>query len=253
MAKFLLKLLLILFAFNSFGQTFRGIIFTNTNDKTIGHSATMNTGNVKELMTTIADKLNLTAKINVYNGDSYKFETLDSVLKSLKTDSGDVVFFYLNSHGYKSSNSSKFPRIYIKSATSNRYLVSTDTINARLKSHSTKPSSIITIIQACNRLTSGNPDLPIIANPFNDYSEENLKTLFYSNSNVMVTSSQRGKTSIATPKGSHFTLSFIKALTEECQNTNPGALSWNGVLEKSKEYSLYLNRRRYPVWKITSL
>ncbi len=239
--------------FTCYSQTFHGIVFTNTNDKTIGNSATKNTQNIQALMLDISTQLNFKANISVYNGQSYTYEKLDSVLKSLKTDAGDVIFFYLNSHGYKSSTSSNFPRISIKSKSARGFLVSTDTINARLISQSTNPQSIITVIQSCNRITSSSPDLPLTTKGFTDFSEQNFKKLFLSGLNVMVTSSQRGKTSIATSKGSHFSLSFIKALREDCQNENPSTVTWESVLENAKKYSLSLNRKRYPVWNIKPL
>ncbi len=251
--KSILTLAVCLFTFKCNSQTFHGIIFTNTNDKTIGKSAKKNTQNIQVLMSNIATKLYFKADINAYYGNNYNYEKLDSVLKSLKTNSGDVVFFYLNGHGYKSSSFSNFPRVSIESISSRRFLVSTDTINARIITKSTKPQSILTVIQSCNRTKSSYHDLPLITQGLVDYSEENFKNLFLSGLNVMVTSSQRGKTSIATSKGSHFTLSFIKALSEVCQNETPTTVTWKGVLEKAKKYSLSLNRSRYPVWNIKPL
>lgn len=252
--KLLMSLMLLVCVYAGNAQTLRALVFTNTNDKTIGNSAKKNTGNISDIVKDIAEKLDYKLELNVFSGSAYTHENLDSVLTNLRVDSGDVVFFYINTHGYKSSTVSDFPRLSISSERfPKHYLVSADTINQRLLGKAAEAASVLTITQSCNRVKSRSPDLPIGEIAITDFSKENYRSLFLSGLNVMVTSSQRGKTSIATPKGSHFTLSFIKALSEEAALQKPGSVKWEQVLKKATRYGRLLNRSRYPVWKINPL
>jgi hypothetical protein len=229
-------------------QTFHAFIFGKTDDRTIGTSASQNMTHIRELSGTIAQSLKMNPDIVVFDGPRFNYETLDSLLKNFKTAPNDVVFFYLNSHGYRHSSNDLFPRIVIRSSQSKKYLLSTSTINSRLRASNAGAQSIVTVIQACNKTTS-------IAEGFDLLPKgvENYESLFLSKKNVMVTSSQRGRTSIATSKGSVFTNAFIFTLHEEVIKPRTEPLTWEEVLEKTKAACLKKDRKRHPVWNISNL
>lgn len=238
----------------SFSQTFHAIIFVNTNDDDLKVSTAKNAENIVNLFNEIASELKYTLKLDTFKGDNYNFEKLDSVLMNLTIAKDDIVFFYINNHGYRSSNGSVFPRISIphKSSTK-KYLVSADTINERLVSNCKDAYSVVTMIQACNKKTSSKIDLTLSVNNFTDMSSINYKSLFLSRLNIIMTSSQPGKTSIATTDGSHFTISFIKAITEITDQNDNGTLNWDMVMKLATKYSESLNRRRHPVYQLKNL
>lgn len=256
MKKILLLILVPLFFFTSVqSQTVHAFIYVNTTDKTIGKSATRNKEIVTDFLKSVAAKTGFLLDLKIMEAKDFNYENMHKHINECKVPKGDMVFFYINTHGYKKSDSNKFPRLVIESTNplEKKYLVSSSEINDVLVKNNPGAGSVITIIQACNRLTNSSADLPI-EQGFLDNSTQNLLLLFKARVNVMVTSSQRGKTSIANSvKGSQYTRSFIQAVENSTKSAQPGSLSWEEVLQLSKKYALQLNAKRYPVWDIKNL
>lgn len=260
MKKYALAIIALLIIFRCNSQTMHAIIFAKTNDKTIGLSAKKNSQIMVALAGLISQQLNYTLNQYVFEGNEFTHKNLDSILRHLQVKNGDIVLFYISTHGYKSSNPSKFPRLVFKDPGPERRLVSADTINKYLVQISAAAKSVITITQACNKTTNASKDLPIpiledksIA-LYKLLKPENIKLLFLSGNNIQITSSMRGKTSIAnSSKGSNFTRSLARALIEATvDSTRP---SWNDVLTKARSYSNKLDGKkpRHPQWEIRKL
>lgn len=255
---FCIPLLVLILINPASSQTLHTIIFTNTKDNTICASAAKNTGHIRSITQAVAEKAGLLLHEQVFDGDQYNFDNLKSIMTSLEVKKEDAVFFYFNSHGFKSNSESNFPRIVIETNSSARFLFSSDKINEALKIKCNGCALNITVIQACNKITrSTNHDLEVDTRPLlTDFSEENFTNLFRSRQNILVISSRRGKTSIALPsKGSVFTMAFAKALIETARNEQPAEVSWKKILHVSKKITLSRegHRNRFPVWSMQPL
>jgi len=246
-------------------QNFHGVIFANT-DANIGRAIQKNADNVLQLYKGIAANLNYNFISHEFAGTRFSYENLDSFLTNFRVNDGDVIFFYISSHGFKSSNNNPFPRILmINDKKIKKRLYRCSAINERLIANNRNSGSVVTIFQACNRTVSGTSDIDIsdasqLLSPENFV--KNYQKLFTNKENLMIASSQRGKTSSNTPSlGSHFTRAFVTTFPGYMQNNRPDAINWQNLMQQvkityikiQKEFRTRKKDRRNPVFQVNHL
>jgi hypothetical protein len=211
-------------------QTFHGIIFANTYDKEIGEAAQNDLKKIKLLYDTICKNLNYNLDTIIKAGSDFTYQNLQTSVNQLLVNEGDIIFFYVVTHGSKNSKDS-FPNVFI-----NGRGISMSELQDSLSNRFPEAQTIITISQACN---SGSvPNQPIhfmLAPPIN--MQHNYRPLFVNKQRIIATSSQKGKSSYSTASGSYFTQAFFTTLLN--YTGQDFAKDWNELFQKvNRQYNI---------------
>lgn len=252
--KLLIALLLCFLCFNLKAlkaQTFHAIIFADTNDSDIGASCGKDLNNMSILFTNISTATGMQLNTIYCSEDECNKETLFDEIRRMQVGSNDVVFFYYTGHGGRAvDEKSPFPQLAFQGNRDSDYYPLAK-INDRIKQKN--PRLVVSMSDACNSIVSGTTSKGVSkGNSYiskgvsNLYSELFLKT----KGNIIVTSSQKGETSIAVDDGGVFSLAFITVL-EEFEKRGVNA-SWQTVMEKTKEatYASLITSKHTPYFEI---
>lgn len=251
-----LLLILTLVVSSSFGQTLHTFLFCKTSDPKIGNSVKINYGNMQEAAQIIASNLEYTYKEYPLTGNSFNAINVQRTIASAVIKPEDIVILYFSTHGAKSKwDSNIFPQIDIPDS-----LVSAYKVHKQLTDK--KPKSIITMIEACSGFQRITPQQSFIYQNMGDdidieksitYKKENIKKIFLTNCNTIITAGQPGKNTWATSEGSMFTNCFLRAFGEYSDLEDINKVSWDNLLQQCKQYTYDMTRftsiKYYPVWE----
>lgn len=254
-------------------QTLHAIIFANTecpgdprnpNDPGIGPSVSGDYYRMKIEMTTIAAFIDYELKTHYYIGDQEQFsrESLEKVLKGLKCDPQDIVFFYYSGHGSRSKNEkTDFPQMNfvvdpyksrIPESTANYPLYN---VMTRIKEKS--PRLTIVLGDMCNSVANWvtPKTLPFdkAATKVEDAPVKFYKDLFLNvKGSLIATSSKPGQTSAAYSDGGAFTLGFMESLQQMVsEGMEP---SWKNLLDYSVAATESRTQcRQTPIYDVSDL
>ncbi len=169
----------------------------------------------------VAQAAGLTLKDRVYAGSDFTIDNVKNAVNSIQAGPDDVVFFYYSGHGFRTpTKQGRWPYFYFHSNNTIDFGWVADT----LKSKGARLA--ISLVDACNNVVNVQVrELQKAAGG----STEGYRRLFTEYKGFVTgASSIPGETSIATSNGSLFTISFIKSLQNETQQSNP---SWETVMQ----------------------
>lgn len=251
---------------------FHAFLFANTNDNIIGPGCREDLSNITQQVGVISTAIGYRLDQQTFDGFNFDTSSLNKLLQNstITVNDSDVIFLYFDSHGGRiKADTGDFPRILFPKR--DQY-VSSEAIHSRFK-NKFHPKLLVTFIDACDSLA------PIeksqIAYFKDAYQHEFPKTLHmnqvnfykklwkYSSGDIIMTSSQKGATSICSPDGSVFTNEFIR-VSERFSNMHGGMevtpSTWNNFLielqRSTKASALRISFEawgdtniRYPVWR----
>ncbi|MHA4811301.1 caspase family protein [Flavitalea flava] len=249
---------------------FHAFLFANTNDVAIGVACREDLSNITRQVGVICTATGYRLDQQTFDGFNFDTSNINKVLQNSTINDSDVIFLYFCSHGGRTkADTGDFPNILFPGR--DQY-VSSENIHTRFK-NKFHPKLLVTFINACDSL------MPVEQSQIvyfkEAYKHEFPKTLRmnqvnfykklwkYSNGDIIMTSSQKGATSLGTSDGSIFTNEFIR-VSEQFSNMHGGMevtpTTWNNFfnyLQRSTKakaawtsYTYWHDTTsRFPVWK----
>ena len=241
-------------------QRFHAFLFCKTNDNEIGNSVRINYENMREELQLIAFALNYDFIEHSVTGFNFNVQNVRTAIEKADVKEGDVVFLYFSTHGAKSTyDSNIFPQIDIPNS-----LVSAYGEHKLLLAK--KPKLIITAIEACSGYEDITPQEAFVYEQsvtsqtiqgLTQIQIENIKTLFSSPCEIIITAGEPGKNTWATSQGSMFTNCFLRAINEYINIQDTQNVTWNKLLNQAKQYTWDMTTattiQYYPVWQFKRL
>lgn len=250
-------LFVIAIAQNSNGQTIHGIVFSNSDDRTIGTSCLLDYQNMKEEFKRMKNATGYRLSDEYFIGYNFKKTNLLNKLNNLSVRKGDIIFFYISTHGVRSyDDKSKYPQVQLNNTSypSESDLLSAEAIHNKLKNnYGHSASLIITMIDACNSYSNISAASTVIGKGtgdckpcLNSTEVNNYKRFFtQTKGDILVTSSKKGQTSAATDKGSAFTNAYLNTMRSAVSKSYE--YSWSSVLSSASKKT-YQSFRHNPVY-----
>jgi len=255
----------------SYSQTIYSLVFSYTEDNTIGQGCYIDYKNTKSEVQAISQALGQNLIERHFTSDFNK-TNLDNVINNLGVNPDDIIFLYISTHGARSSqgDNNQFPQIVVPSSNTQVMVSSYNYIYSKIKNLNARLT--ITLIDACNGYANITPKEVTIygktyskktSNTLTNFQKSNYLKLFKNyKGNLLVSSSEPGKYSISTSAGSIFTNCFFQALhyyTDMEDQTNIKYINWTNLLNRAKQYTLNETQRvssqdrdfqpYYPVWE----
>ena len=247
-------------------------LFSNTSDIKIGMSCYKDFTNMESQVKIISDAIGYESDITSYVGLNFDTTNLYKIRNSAVVKDSDVMILYFSSHGGRStSDTSEFPDVVFPGRST--VLVNAESIHNEFKTKF-HPKLLITIIDACNDTVANLSQSQIVY--FKDSYEhefpKNLhlnEALFYkrlfknSYGDIILCSSQKGKTSFTNSLGSILTNELIRSwemLSKRSGQVEILPITWESFLKCMKyqamNKSLLISSThyndttsRYPVWR----
>jgi hypothetical protein len=219
---------------SAYADSLKAYIFVDSLDMRIGKSVENDGEYFKQTIEKISKAIDYKAEVKIFKGNEY---TKENIMKILNNDAksvgaNDILIFYTSSHG--TNVSGDFPDVL----DSNHDLISVEKeihpkvkgTNARLK---------MTIIDACNNISNIDPiTRDLSSKSLSVLLKNNYKSLFVkSKGDLLITSSEKGKFSIAGPRYSVFTEQFISAINNMASLKDTIKVSWKNALEKASDFT----------------
>lgn len=219
-------------------QTMYSIIVANTEDSSIGKSCEIDQMMMIAEMNTVAKSIGYEIIITTISHSKFCFEEVDYVIKNLKCNSNDIIWFYYTGHGFnKTDHASKWPVMALNTGG-----FPLDLIHIKLMQKGARLN--VTMGDCCNNILDASKAINknlVVADEDISSKEKIYKNLFLKpKGNILVSSSEKGESSYSHPyKGSYFTDEFNKALVYAVNYSN--TLSWEALLNDVKNRVLRLN------------
>jgi hypothetical protein len=256
MKKFILLFSIVCLSTNCFSQVFHAFLFCKTNDPNIHQSVTINYGNVQNELQKIASALQLTYVEHSATGRNFTAPTVKKIIENTDVGENDIVFMYFSTHGAMTRyDSNIFPQLDIPTEMVSAY---TQHLSMRKKN----PKLVITAIEACSGYLNITPqeafvyqgiDNKIPVPGLSDLEIRNIKKLFSSNCDLVITAGNPGKNTWATSSGSMFTNCLLRSMHEQFDTENELMVSWDRLLNQAKIYTSAMTANTpiqyYPVWE----
>jgi len=253
--------MLIVLTHLSKGQKLHAFLFCKTLDDSIGTSVSINYVKMSDELKKIANNINYKYTDHSKTGTDYTFNQVLTEIDTSKIGPNDIVFLYCSSHGAKSPDDlTPFPQLDIPDTLFSSYKLYENLLRK-------KPKMLFAMVEACSDYLNIVPQ-SIKQNGFllvgqgytppkipNKTANErnNIRKLFSSNCNIIISAGQPGKTTYATPFGSIFTNSFLKAFDKSIQSLDTAKVNWDEILHQcsiftSDESTYYSKESYHPIW-----
>lgn len=259
MKRFALLLLMVFFLCHVLSaQQFHAFLFCKTFDETIGPSATVNYGKMGKQMQLMATALGMPFVEHSVLGSRFTASEVDKELANVKIEKDDIVILYISSHGAKSEyDSNIFPQIQIPESYVSAYKKHKELLK-------NKPLCLITILEACSGYLDISPQEGFVTEQsisdkgvsrLGGRQIANIKKLFSSACEIIVTAGEPGKNTYATSRGSFFTNSLVRAMEDyvNMKQSRAEMVTWKNLLEQASVYTQQLTRNTpiqyHPVWE----
>lgn len=235
MKNIILFIILLLYCEDIFPQTFHCFLFCNTNEKDIGKGVEKNYSLVKRTIPKIAKVIDYKPVLHSIIGEQFNNHLSLQILDTCQFQNDDIVLIYFNSHGLRSyEEQSFFPRIKM----GNGYK-SIEDIYSNFKKNK-KVKSVMMLIDACNSYQKNfTPLFPLIEPiesedieniTYTGTQENNIKTLFSSSCNFIITAGDVGQYAWTSDNGSVFTSTFFNTFNQYIKRTDV-TFSWENFME----------------------
>ncbi|MEM6846270.1 MAG: caspase family protein [Bacteroidota bacterium] len=176
--------------------------------------------------------------LEIYTGD-FSPRGVERALNRVNASENDAIMFYYSGHGFRyrdqSNRSSKFPYMFLSKEDGHPHEVGMSLESVKDKLRSKGARLVLVFGNLCNN--SIKIDEPVRMPT--DFASEAYKRLFlFSEGYLISSSSVPGQYSYATNKGGIFTLSFLEAMQEQTTARQGMNLTWNKLLDETKEKAL---------------
>lgn len=242
------------------------ITVANTNDETIGKSATVDLQNVNTLFSGIALNIGITKIIPLQiSGSGYSKHAVLAALKALaaqKPSSSDIIIFYFSGHGFRlPGDVSAYPNLSFRTPENRKdnvvgdYIPLEEVYNQLM---ALKPRVCMVFGDCCNASIYENPVFgtdvikPKGAGTLGDFNVETAKKLFLPPEPIamLVGSVQKGHLSVGnTSLGGYFTHFFTAELEKNLWGYYSGALLNFDGASNSVWLRILLAAREDTYWK----
>ncbi len=225
------------------------VIVADTADESIGSSTAADFQKVRAEAQKISSYTGLRLKEVTLKGKDVRPAVLLRKMEQLRVNEDDVVFFYFSGHGYRTSDKegNPWPNLFFS-------LVSEgiDFSFVAKELQEKKPRLLLLLADVCNSFVPDAWAPPLVykafggAAPDQEVIKANYRSLFLETSGtVMITSSEVGEYSYATPEGGLFTLEFLKSLNKAVKSTEYP--DWELILGES---SINVAPDQHPIWNV---
>lgn len=242
----------------SISQKLHAFLFCKTNDPEIRVSVSLNFSRFNDQTILIAEALGIERIPHICTGLDFKASKVSSIIANSNIDSNDIVIMYFSTHGEISIyDEIIFPQLDIPNE-----MVSAYNKHKQLVAH--RPKFILTIIEACSGYTRILPQKAFLIEQSPTLTSDslltplqisNIKTLFSSQCNTIITAGEPGKNTWASTSGSFFTNSLLLAMNEVINTAadKKSNVTWDKLLKKAQIYTYEKTRgttvRYHPVWE----
>ncbi len=260
MKKYVLYFIFAVFMAGSFIQTlnaqkqFHLILFANPDEPGREKDRRVSAKNTIEFFREISAQIGYSYNTRYYNGQDFTGTKALSVVKSLNINSGDVVVFYYQGHGYN-DKSDKWPTLaFHPSPNSHSEMVRMTDIALAITPRTEDKAYLTMIIgECCNSYMNSN-QLPPVSYSTNNRIARKLKKLFANpeeNYTILMSSSIQGQVSWSDlNEGSIHGICFRASLWEAVSDMEEP--TWNDILMKNKNYVLQATQNQQkPQYNIT--
>lgn len=253
-------LLLAAFVFpsNSSAQKLHTFLFCKTMDSEIGDAVRANYVNVREHFQMVANALEYEYVEHAVTGFRFSVEEIEKSINNAAIDTNDVVILYFSTHGsIPRKDTIRFPQVAIRNEFISAY-------QRHIELRKKKPKVLWTIIEACSAYYDLTPQQSFVFEPQFEKSVvpdiltttqiKNIRNLFSSNQDFIITAGDPGKITLGTPTGSIFTNCLLRTMNELFSNANANFNShtWVNLLEQARQYTYdettSLNHSYSPIW-----
>ncbi|EHQ27071.1 pYEATS domain-containing protein [Mucilaginibacter paludis] len=242
------------------GQVLHAFLFCKTNDKNIGKFIGINYVNMENQLKVIAAALKYKYGDHHLTSVDYNLHQVNDTLNHTDIKPDDIVVLYFSTHGGRTKNhTGMFPLLDIPDS-------AIESFKEHLILLNKQPKILITIIEACNGyamlekqdrfimgLQSGIVSLQEKLDP---NQTANLKKLFTTACEIIVTAGEVGKDTYTGPDGSPFTGYFLRSLNEYIayNEKKRSEVNWSNVLDRAKTYTSNWTATTpiptHPIWQL---
>lgn len=265
-------LLALAFAIATQAQVMRTIIFSDTNDASIGQGCASDVSEIAAFGIQLATALDMSSSYEppiVARGNNCNKERLMSVLKNFECTSKDIVVFFYSGHGTRAVNEkSDFPQMCLGSDDQSKF-VPLDYVCSELRKRN--PAFLLVLADCCN-----NPSIYVedkrdhlferpmskgpVATHIPTYTSEVLKKMFLSKKGyVMASGCKKGEFSWTASTGGYFTIGFLDEFANYV-NSSRNDYTWEVLMQNVRSNVLNRTHRamqyqsdmteQHPIWLI---
>lgn len=254
MAKvFVFFLITSLFFFRVEAANLHAIVVCDSSDDSLKKAAFSDYRKIYNKLHFLADtaelKLHLTSCLDKEATPKHLLE----IIKNLKVDSDDVIFFYFAGHGFRDKNKKdSFPHLLFEETET-----ACDFISLTQDLVDKGPRLLISLSDCCNNYIPESFLPEIVRNHsywLDSFQKKRIQTLLVDSEGIFIgTASEPGENAYSWDWGSAFTIAFLETLDEEiAENEHP---DWEGVIHRiyhhfhraeqlqQQPYCLFLNQR----------
>ena len=225
------------------------IVVANTLDSTIGITSKKDLVNITDLFTTMANNLAMKIITTKIYGQTFNKKSVELAIAKLNPTPIDIVIFYYSGHGFRYSNdTSKYPRISLRTSLQQNIDQHNLSIEAVYKRIVKKGAKVNIVLSDCCNDDIGSP-VPVGRNLLRtkggggqpSINMENCRALFFPQHPLSILSSAAEKNQLATgnPSLGGFFTNFVNiGLTNSLYGYQPST-SWLRILLTAKEKARY--------------
>jgi hypothetical protein len=270
--KKLVLFIAVLVACSTQAQVMRTIIFSDTNDQSIGQGCSSDLSEMSAFGIQLATALGMSSSYAppiVARGGNCSKDRLISVLNNFECTDKDLVVFFYSGHGARSyDEKSEFPQMCLGSSDQSKF-VPLDYVRTELRKHN--PAFLLILADCCNKPSVYVEDKrdhlferPLskgpVATHIPTYTSEVLKKMFFSQKGfVMASGCKKGEFSWTATSGGYFTIGFLDEFANYV-NISKNDYTWEGlmqnvhrnVLDRTHRAMRYQNdmTEQHPIWMI---